>query len=107
MKPGLPLTRCNVCGTAYFPVRFICANCGAASWSPDAVADGVVEQMTTVRHAAGRDKWEPRHIASVRTTKGQVINAGLEEPLPERTSVLLFDRDGAPIARKVGSARQA
>lgn len=103
MKPGLPLTRCNVCNATYFPVRFICANCGAASWSADVVADGVVEQMTTVRHAAGRDGWEPRHIASVRTTTGQVINVRLEEPLPEQTPVLLFDCDGAPTARKATS----
>jgi uncharacterized OB-fold protein len=100
MKPGLPLKKCTVCQSAYFPVRLICPNCGAASWEDDVVMDGVVEQMTTVRHAAGRDEWEPRYIACVRTSRGQMINAGLEEPLPDQTAVLLFDRDGAPIARK-------
>jgi len=100
MKPGLPLKKCTVCRSAYFPVRFICPHCGASSWEDDVVLDGVVEQMTTVRHAAGRDNWEPRYIACVRTSKGQMINAGLEEPLPEQTAVLLFDRDGSPIAHK-------
>jgi hypothetical protein len=30
-----------------------------------------------------------------------MIVAGLEEPLPDATRVALFDRDGAPIARRL------
>ena len=100
MKPGLPLSECTSCKTSYFPFRLICPKCGNATWRESSVADGVVEQMTTVRYAAGKENWEPRYIACVRTSKGQVINAGLEEPLPDQTRVLLFDRDGSPIARK-------
>jgi uncharacterized OB-fold protein len=102
MKPGLPLSQCRNCKTAYFPFRLICAKCGGASWQESSVPDGVVEQMTTVRHAAGRDNWEQRYIACVRTSQGQVINAGLEEPMIEGTKVLLFDREGSPIARRAG-----
>ena len=100
MKPGLPLGLCAGCGATYFPFRLICPKCSGTDWREDSVADGVVEQMTTVRYAAGRDNWEPRYIACVRTSKGQMINAGLEEPLPDGTKVQLFDRDGSPIGRK-------
>jgi uncharacterized OB-fold protein len=93
MKPGIPLTRCTACGTGFFPVRLI--------WRTDEVREGTVEQTTIVHHAAGRADWQPRHIASVRTADGQMIVAGLEEPLPEATRVALFNRDGSPIARKL------
>lgn len=102
MKPGLTLSRCTNCGAGYFPPRLICAKCGEAKWRADEVGEGVVEQSTTVRVAAGRPDWKPRHIASVRTADGQLIVAGLEEPLPNATRVALFDRDGAPIARRMG-----
>jgi uncharacterized OB-fold protein len=102
MKPGLPLTRCVDCGAGYFPARLICAKCGNANWRADEVHDGIVEQTTIVRHAAGRADWKPRHIASVRTSDGQLIVAGLEEPLPEATRVSLFDNEGSPIARRAG-----
>ena len=72
-------------GAGYFPARLICPKCGNADWRDDAVHDGVVEQTTIVRHAAGRADWQPRHIASIRTSDGQLIVAGLEEPLPEAT----------------------
>ena len=55
-----------------------------------------------MRVAAGQTDWTPKHIASVRTVDGQLIIAGLEEPLPNATKVALFDRDGAPIARRLG-----
>ena len=102
MNPGLPLSECVSCGASYFPFRLICHRCGGASWREGLVTHGVVEQMTTVRYAAGRENWQPRYIACVRTTKGQIINAGLEEPLAEQTQVLLFNREGSPIARKDG-----
>jgi uncharacterized OB-fold protein len=100
MKPGVPLTRCVACGAGFFPARLICPRCGGAEWHTDAVCDGVVEQTTTVRHAAGHKEWQPRHIASVRTSDGQLIVAGLEELLEQATRVTLFDRDGSPVARK-------
>lgn len=102
MKPGIPLTRCINCGAGYFPARLICAKCGEADWRDDTVGEGVVEQSTIVRVAAGQADWTPRHIASVRTVDGQLIVVGLEEPLPNATKVALFDRDGSPIARRLG-----
>ena len=101
MKPGIPVTRCTACKTGFFPARLICPKCGSAAWSQDEVHEGVVEQSTIVHHAAGQKDWEPRHIASIRTADGQMIVAGLEEPLPDKTRVSLFERDGSPIARKM------
>ena len=100
MKPGISLTRCMQCGAGFFPARLICPRCGHARWRQDEVHDGTIEQSTIVHHAAGRAEWQPRHIASVRTADGQLIVAGLEEPLPQATQVKLFDHDGAPIARR-------
>ncbi len=100
MTPGLPLGRCLGCGATYFPFRLICRVCGGAAWGDDHVEGGTVEQVTTVRHAAGRDNWKPKLIACVRTDKGQVINAGLEEELAPGSRVSLFDNDGSPIARR-------
>lgn len=101
MKPGIPLTRCTACNTGFFPSRLICPRCGNATWRDDEVHEGVIEQTTIVHHAAGQKDWKPRHIASIRTADGQMIVAGLEEPLPDATRVALFDRDGSPIARKM------
>ena len=101
MKPGLPLVRCTACNAGYFPARLICPRCGGASWRDDVVNEGVVEQSTIVHHSAGNADWKPRHIASIRTSEGQLIVAGLEEPLPNATRVALFDREGSPIARKI------
>jgi uncharacterized OB-fold protein len=101
MKPGLPLVRCTACDAGYFPARLICPRCGNASWRDDVVNEGVVEQSTIVHHAAGNADWKPRHIASIRTSEGQLIVAGLEEPLPNATRVALFDQEGSPIARKI------
>ena len=103
MKPGIPVTRCTVCNVGFFPLRLICPKCGSASWRDDVVREGVVEQTTIVHHAAGQKDWKPRHIASIRTADGQMIVAGLEEPLPDTTKVSLFDRDGSPIARKLAA----
>jgi uncharacterized OB-fold protein len=100
MKPGIPLTRCTACNAGFYPSRLICPRCGNATWRDDEVHEGMVEQSTIVHHAAGQKDWKPRHIASVRTVDGQMIVAGLEEPLPDMTRVALFDRDGTPFARK-------
>ena len=101
MKRGLPLARCTVCNAGYFPPRLICPQCGSAAWRDDTVNEGVVEQSTIVHHAAGNAEWKPRHIASIRTSEGQLIVAGLEEPLPNATRVTLFDQEGSPVARKM------
>ena len=103
MNPGVPLTRCTVCNAGFFPARLICPQCGNAAWRDDVIHEGVVEQTTIVHRAAGNADWKPRHLASIRTTEGQLIIAGLEEPLPNETRVALFDQEGSPIARKISS----
>jgi uncharacterized OB-fold protein len=102
MTPGLPLSKCNGCGAVYFPARLICMKCSGTSWGEAVAAEGTVEQMTTVRHAAGRADWQPKFIANVRTDMGPMINVGLEAPVPDGTRVTLFDDNGAPRARKIG-----
>lgn len=100
MTPGISVSRCAACGAGFFPARLFCPRCGNDRFEIEAVHDGVVEQSTIVRHAAGRADWRPRHIASVRTADGQLIVAGLEEPLPDGHAVKLFSEKDTPVARK-------
>jgi uncharacterized OB-fold protein len=103
MTPGVPVSRCTSCGEGYFPTRLICPHCGSDAFRPDRVLDGKVEQTTVVRHAAGRSDWRPHHLATVRTSNGQIIIAGLDAPLPNDTRVNLFERDGSLFAREAAA----
>ena len=50
-----------------------------------------MEEVSVIRHMLGQDNWQPRRIASVRTTDGQRITVGLRdqsEPGATESSVL-------------------
>ena len=99
MSAGVTISRCGKCGTGYFPVRFLCPNCGANAMKPDKVSEAVVEETTVVRHNAGQQNWQPRHLATVRTAEGQVMVVGLEGATPRGTKVKLFEQGLAPYGR--------
>ena len=103
MTAGVLVSRCTSCGAGYFPTRLICMRCGSDAFQPDRVLDGNVEQTTIIRHAAGRAEWQPHHLATVRTSDGQVLIAGLDEPLADNTRVDLFDDNGCVTAREARS----
>jgi uncharacterized OB-fold protein len=103
MTPGVPVNRCTSCGAGYFPTRLICMRCGGDSFQIDRVLDGNIEQTTVIRHAAGHADWQPHHLATVRTSDGQVIIVGLDGPLANDTRVNLFDQDGMITAREARS----
>jgi uncharacterized OB-fold protein len=94
MIPGVPVSRCMSCGMGYFPTRLICMRCGKPEFRIDRVLQGTVEQSTVIRHAAGRSEWAPHHLASVRTSDGQLVVVGLEDPLADGASVDLFEENG-------------
>jgi uncharacterized OB-fold protein len=103
MTPGIPVSRCGSCGSGYFPTRLICMRCGRAEFRIDRVLQGVVEQSTVIRHAAGRGGWEPHCLASVRTTDGQMLVVGLDERLENGTRVDLFEDNGKLTGHAAGS----
>jgi len=96
---GFPVTKCGRCGSLYFPRRLICHRCGNDTWAEDYLREAVTEESTTVQHVAGRTDGTPRHLATVRALQGIRLIVGLEAPLPEGTRVLLFNKDGAPVAK--------
>jgi uncharacterized OB-fold protein len=99
MTPGVPVSRCGSCGTGYFPIRLICPRCSSDDFRVDPVLEGTVEQTTMIRHAAGHAEWTPPHLATVRTTDGQVVIAKVDAALAHGTRVKLFHDGGMLFAR--------
>jgi len=97
---GFRVTKCGRCGTSYFPRRLICRKCGNDSWVDVVLRDAVVEESTTIRHVAGGELGTVRHLATLRSGDGLHFIAGVDAPLPDGTPVLLYEKDGAPIARR-------
>ncbi len=103
MSAGVGIWRCRTCGAAYFPERLLCARCHGHDFVPDRVNDGVVEEVTVIRHVLGQTDWQPRRIANVRTTNGPRMSVGLRDESGPGTVIELFEEGSAPF----GSAKRA
>jgi uncharacterized OB-fold protein len=103
MSGGLTAWKCADCGAVYFPERYLCAACGGHDIGATTVKEGVVEDMTTVRHVIGQPDWQPRPIATVNIDGGARILAGLLDDTGPNDRVTLFEED-LPKARAVRSA---
>jgi uncharacterized OB-fold protein len=97
---GFSVARCSRCGSLYFPRRLICRRCGGDTWTDERLLDAVIEESTAVAHVSGGGHGGPRILATV-SAAGVHLVVGLETPLPDGARVLLFEQDGAPIARPV------
>ena len=84
MSAGVGIWRCKTCGAAYFPERLLCARCHGHDFVPDRVNEGVVEEVTVIRHVLGQTDWQPRRIANVRTANGPRISVGLRDEFGAR-----------------------
>jgi uncharacterized OB-fold protein len=96
-----PLTvfACAACGTAAFPQRLACPQCGSRDSRAIEAAQGIVEETTIIRHRAGEHSDAPIHLATVRTLAGPLVIAQLEGTTDTGALVRLFlDPDGAIIA---------
>src|SRR5262244_906188 len=60
------------------------------------VYQAVVEEISTIRHMLGQTDWQPRRIASVRTSDGQRITVGLTDESEPGTVIELFEENAAP-----------
>jgi uncharacterized OB-fold protein len=96
MTAGLGIWRCANCRSGFFPQRLLCARCHGASFEPDRVYEAVVEEVSVIRHMLGQSDWQPRRIASVRTSDGQRITVGLSDESGPGTVIELFEQDTAP-----------
>jgi uncharacterized OB-fold protein len=96
MNPGVGIWRCVKCRTGFFPQRLLCARCHGVSFEQDRVYEAVVEEISIIRHMLGQTDWQPRRIASVRTTDGQRITVGLTDGSEPGTVIDLFEDGTAP-----------
>ncbi len=96
MNAGVGIWRCRTCGVGYFPERLLCPRCHGHDFVPDRVSEGVIEEITVVRHVLGQTDWQPRRIASVRTPNGPRISVGLRDESEPGTVIELFEEGSAP-----------
>ena len=103
MSEGIRIWRCKACGVAYFPERLLCARCHGHAFVPDRVNEGVVEEVTVVRHVLGQTDWGPRRLANIRTLNGPRMTVGLRDESGPGTMIRLYEEGAAPF----GAAKPA
>ena len=99
MSAGVTIWRCANCRTGYFPEPLLCPRCHGGKFDVDRVHEGVVEEISVIRHMIGQENWQPRRIANVRTTGGVSITVGLRDESGPGTVVELSQEEGAPFGR--------
>jgi uncharacterized OB-fold protein len=97
--PGVGIWRCAKCKAGFFPQRLLCARCHHDVLVPDRVNAAVVEEVSVIRHMLGQSDWQPRRIASVRTSEGQRITVGLTDESEPGTTIALFEDGSAPFGK--------
>jgi hypothetical protein len=102
MSTGVTIFRCRGCGIALFPQRLLCPSCHGEEFDAAQVYEGVVEEIAVIRHMIGRENWQPRRIANVRTMGGPMLTVGLRDEAAEGTLIELFQEEGAPFGRAKG-----
>jgi uncharacterized OB-fold protein len=96
MTRGVGIWRCMRCRTGFFPQRLLCARCHGESFEPERVYEAVVEEVSIIRHMLGQADWQPRRIASVRTSEGLRFTVGLTDDSAPGTVIELFEEGTAP-----------
>ena len=99
MSAGVGIWRCVKCRAAVFPQRLLCPRCHGDTFEPDRVHEAVVEEISVIRHMLGQTDWQPRRIASVRTSDGQRITVGLTDDTEPGTVIELFEEGTAPFGK--------
>jgi uncharacterized OB-fold protein len=99
MSGGVTIWRCAGCRAALFPEPLLCPHCHGASFSTDRVYDGVVEEVSVIRHMIGQENWQPRRIANVRTTGGALMTVGLLDESAPGATIELYEEGTAPFGR--------
>ena len=94
MIAGVPCWRCADCGASFFPEQFLCPRCRGGRLRAERVGAGIVEEVTVVRHAIGREDTAAPVLASVRTEAGHRMIVRLDGVLAPGTPIALCEADG-------------
>jgi len=103
MSEGVVIWRCAKCGLGAFPEPLLCSRCHGHAFATDTVREGVVEEISVIRHMLGQENWQPRRIASVRTADGQLITVGLKDESGPGAKIELYQEGEAPFGHAKGS----
>jgi uncharacterized OB-fold protein len=99
MTSGVTIWRCMNCRTGFFPERLLCARCHGDKFATDTVTEATVEEVSVIHHMIGQENWQPKRIASVRTSDGQRITVGLRDESGPGAAIELFQEEQAPFGR--------
>ena len=101
MTAGVGIWRCVKCREGVFPQRLLCPRCHGDVFVPDRVHEAVVEEVSVIRHMLGQTDWQPRRIASVRTSEGERITVGLLDDSGPGTVIELSEDGTAPYGEAI------
>jgi uncharacterized OB-fold protein len=99
MNKGVGIWRCANCRVGFFPEPLLCPRCHGGTFEADRVHEAVVEEVSVIRHMLGQENWQPRRIAAVRTSDGQLMTVGLRDQSDPGTTIELFQEDSAPFGQ--------
>ncbi|AMN43828.1 hypothetical protein [Rhodoplanes sp. Z2-YC6860] len=100
---GVTIWRCANCRAGFFPEPLLCPRCHGDRFETDTVTEATVEEVSVIRHMLGQENWQPRRIASVRTSDGQRITVGLRDEVVPGAVIELVQEEQAPFGRaKIG-----
>ena len=99
MSAGVTIWRCANCRARVFPERLLCPRCHGDTFTSERVQEAVVEEISVIRHMLGQENWQPRRIASVRTSDGTRMTVGLRDASGPGTTIELFEENGAPFGQ--------
>jgi uncharacterized OB-fold protein len=99
MSEGFGVWRCVQCEARLFPARLLCPHCHGATFAPERVYEGVIEEISTIRHMIGQTDWQPRRIANVRTDDGPMLTVGLVDGSEPGARIEIFQEGTAPFGR--------
>jgi len=99
MSAGVPIWRCANCRAGYFPEPLLCPRCHGGVFAAEQVEQGVVQEVSVIRHMIGQENWQPRRIANVLTSAGSLMTVGLRDESGPGATIELFEEGTAPFGR--------
>ena len=82
----------------------MCPRCGGHDFAEDRITEGVVEEITVIRHVLGQTDWQPHRLANVKTANGPHITVGLRNESEPGTVIELFEEGSAPFGKAKATA---